>query len=432
MSAFDTVIGYEDIKAELVRIADILKNRDAYMSLGISIPHGLLLEGEPGVGKTLMAQALIAESGLPAITCRKNAPDGEFVKVINQTFEEAAACAPSIVFLDDMDKFASGERKLSSQEFATVQSCIDDVRDKNVFVLATANDDDDFPDSLIRHGRFDRIIDVEPPSGDDALLIIANYLDDKNLADDIDIAALTGLLKGNSCATLETVINEAAREAAFERKEKVSMRHMVNACLCIVHDFTPSYGCQTIRESAFTGYTPFSAAIWHEAGHVVVGETLRPGSVTLATVQRKDSNWSGVVTTQPAMTLDRHDPAMGLIVTALGGRAAIQHRFSKMDIGASSDLQDAVRLARHMHTRLGMGGFHLIVSPSASSDQKSQMTEQAIVNTLQQAQQKALEIVAANHEFLERVAHALAANDYLLGCDIQVIKGESAIVNVTL
>ena len=432
MSAFDTVIGYEDIKGELIRIVDILKNRDVYKSLGISIPHGLLLVGEPGVGKTLMAQALIAESGLPAVTCRKNAPDGEFVKVINQTFEAAVACAPSIVFLDDMDKFASGKSRQNSQEFATVQSCIDDVRDKNVFVLAAANEDDDFPDSLIRHGRFDRFIDVEPPSGEDAQLIIAHYLDGKNLADDIDIAALTGLLKGNSCATLETVINEAAREAAFEREEKVSMRHMVNACLCIVHDFTPSYGCQTIRESAFTGYTRFSAAIWHEAGHVVVGETLMPESVTLATVQRMDSDWSGVVTHQPATSHDRHDPAMGQIVTALGGRAAIQHRFSKTDIGASSDLKDAVRLAGYMHTRLGMGGLHLIEDRQMPSDQRKQMVEQAIANTLQQAQQKALEIVAANHEFLERVAHALAVNDYLLGRDIQAIKGECAIVNVTL
>lgn len=129
MSAFDKIIGYSAIKKELRQISDTLKNKDVYAGLGVSAPKGLLLYGEPGVGKSLMASAIIEESGRKVFTCRKDKPNGAFVKEIKATFDKAAENAPSIVYLDDMDKFTNGdERHPDAEEYVTVQSCIDEVK----------------------------------------------------------------------------------------------------------------------------------------------------------------------------------------------------------------------------------------------------------------------------------------------------------------
>ena len=111
MSKFDMIIGYGTVKKELKQIADTLKNREYYEKLGASAPRGLLLHGEPGVGKSLMAAAIIEASGRKAFICRKDQPNGDFVKHIKETFDKAMAEAPAIVLLDDMDKFANGDEE---------------------------------------------------------------------------------------------------------------------------------------------------------------------------------------------------------------------------------------------------------------------------------------------------------------------------------
>ena len=118
MSAFDKIIGYELIKEELRQLADCLKSTNKYRTRGVSIPRGLLLEGDPGVGKTSMTMCLVAESGRKAFICRKDTHDGDFVEHIREVFEEAEENAPSIVVLDDMDKFANAEgRNCYAEEY---------------------------------------------------------------------------------------------------------------------------------------------------------------------------------------------------------------------------------------------------------------------------------------------------------------------------
>ena len=164
MSEFDKIIGYKDVKAELFRLCDVIKNADKYKALGVAPIGGLLLDGEPGVGKTLMANCFIKESGRKAFVCRKNKPDGEFVNEIKNVFNEAAENAPSIILLDDMDKFANeDDYHRNAEEYVTVQSCIDEIKGKDVFVLATTNGTENLPRSLLRAGRFDCIINVDAP-----------------------------------------------------------------------------------------------------------------------------------------------------------------------------------------------------------------------------------------------------------------------------
>lgn len=103
MSEFDKVIGYEDAKMELMRFCDVLRNPEKYTKLGVTMPSGILLCGDMGLGKTLMARCFIAESGYKAFTLRKEKPNGDFINQIKETFEEAKKDSPAIVFLDDMD-----------------------------------------------------------------------------------------------------------------------------------------------------------------------------------------------------------------------------------------------------------------------------------------------------------------------------------------
>ena len=147
MSAFDKVIGYKTIKNELLQICDMIRNKGVYEALGAKLPQGILLYGNPGLGKTLMAKCFVKESGLPAFTVRRNKGNDDFIGSITETFQKAKENAPSIVFLDDLDKFANeDDEHRDAGEYVAVQAGIDEVKHCDVFVLATANNIWKLPD----------------------------------------------------------------------------------------------------------------------------------------------------------------------------------------------------------------------------------------------------------------------------------------------
>ena len=126
---FESIIGYKAIKLELSRILDQINCPEKYAQLGVTEPHGLLLHGVPGVGKSTVARSVVEASGRTAFVCRKDKSNGDFVNEIVRVFDEAAAAAPSVILLDDMDKFANeDECHRDAEEFVTVQSCIDRLR----------------------------------------------------------------------------------------------------------------------------------------------------------------------------------------------------------------------------------------------------------------------------------------------------------------
>ena len=221
MNAFDKVVGYESIKNELLQICDMIHNRETYEKLGARLPQGVLLYGAPGLGKTLIAKSFIEESGLKAYILRRDKGD-DFVGSITETFREAKENSPCIIFLDDMDKFANEDKNhCDAKEYVAVQAGIDEVKGHNVFILATVNKLQKLPDSLVRSGRFDRRIEVECPNDKDAAKIVRHYLSGKKMADDIDMDDLSKMISYSSCAELETILNEAAINAAYARKNVI-------------------------------------------------------------------------------------------------------------------------------------------------------------------------------------------------------------------
>ena len=437
MNAFDRIIGYSSIKKDLQQISDTLKNREAYDILGVSAPRGLLLYGKPGVGKSLMARAVIQDSGRRVFCCRKDSPNGDFVKKIKTTFENAVENAPSIVYLDDMDKFANGdELHPDAEEYVTVQSCIDETKDKQVFVLATANNMKSLPYSLRRAGRFDRTIEVNVPCGKDAEEIIAYYLKSKSCDESIDPAVIAKIMDRCSCAELETVINEAGLYAGYERAEFITMEHFLKACVrTMFHAFPDDEACFAYEQEYFSGALSdpeniVSQIAYHEAGHAVISEVLCPGSVTLISAYNADRKQGGFTN---YYNDNRKTPLYwekSRIISHLGGCAAIEQKFGLNDIGCSSDLDQAFNMTRILIVDIGICGLHLHSTDFNDSQRLLSAQEEMIAGEVEKYYRKAKEILSTNRIFFEKLAEALAEKKLLSAVDVQRIKSECQITAV--
>ena len=226
-SAFDKVIGYESVKNELKLLCDCWKNSGKYERLGGKPPRGLLLCGDPGVGKTLFAACLIEECGLPSVTVRKDKSNGAFLDELRAAFDEAKAKAPAVLLLDDLDKFTndSSEGHKDANEYVAVQTGMDATADSGVFVVATVNARWKLPDSLLRAGRFDVEIELKTPSLDDTEKIIRHYLSGKGFdLESADLREFAGIMVENSCADVESVVNRAAVYAVYDGRDSVHRR----------------------------------------------------------------------------------------------------------------------------------------------------------------------------------------------------------------
>ena len=436
MSKFDMIIGYSAQKKELRQIADTLKNRGSYEKLGVSAPKGLLLYGEPGVGKSLMASAVIEASGRQVFVCRKDQPNGDFVKHIKETFDQAIENAPSIILLDDMDKFANGdERHPDAEEYVTVQSCIDNAKGKDVFVLATVNNMRCLPKSLHRAGRFDRVIEIETPRGNDALAIISHYLKNKKVMADVDTTTIARIMDGRSCAELETVINEAGLYAGYERAESITMDHLLEACLRIVYD-VPAVADddEDFHIDLPNANNAGAQIVYHEAGHAVVSEILCPGCVTLVSAYKRNGSGGGFTGYYNDEFYTPLYWAKSRIIAALGGLAANEQKYGVFDIGGGRDLEQAFDRMKDLVVNTGMCGLSLYSYGYGDADSNALKAaqEQAIAAEVEKAYRKAKEIIALNAEYFEKVASALAQKKLLSAADMQKIKSECKIVPVAL
>lgn len=431
MKAIDKIIGYAGIKKELRQISDTLKNDEVYKRLGVSAPRGLLLHGEPGVGKSLMATAIIEESGRATFTCRKDKPNGDFVKHIKDTFDKAAESAPSIVYLDDMDKFTNGdERHPDAEEYVTVQSCIDEVKGKDVFVLATVNNIRNLPRSLYRAGRFDRIIEVEAPRGKDAERIIEHYLKSKKFVDGVDHKTIARIMDGRSCAELETVINEAGLYAGYERAQDITMDHFMSACLRTIFEVAVAdedEDCCFDKDN-----NNFSQIIWHEAGHAVVTEVLCPESVTLVSAHSRAGKHGGFTSYYNEGTSSPLYWKQSRIIGSLGGMAAIEQKFGLFDTGNSRDLDQAFDMTKDLVATNCICGLHLHSSPYEDSQQLMSLQEKVVSAEVERYYRKAKEILSANSEFLLKLAEALRSKRLLVMSDIKAIRESCKIVPISL
>lgn len=413
---FENIIGYNHIKNELIRIIDCINNKDKYNKLGVNIPKGLLLYGEPGLGKTLFAKSFIEALNRNKYIIRKDKPDGEFVNSINEIINEAINNAPSVVLLDDLDKFSNNDDKhKNTDEFVVVQSFIDDAKDKDVYFVATANNIHDMPDSLLRKGRFDYEIKFEGPTLNDAKLIIEHYLKNKKIDNDIDYEEIAKILDGGSCAILESVMNEAGIYAGFNNKECISMDDIIKATLRIIFDAPENIDNKTEYQ--------LKTAAYHEAGHTLASELLEPGSINLVSISNYFGNKGGITSHTKnedywANIIYRENRVRVL----LAGKAATEITFGTIDTGVSNDIDRAAQIVDSFYGLYYIDGFQTSYIGNRT-EKHQELLNDSIRTKLTEYYKEVKKLLIENRTKLDDIALALINKKILTNKDIKTILG---------
>ena len=423
MSAFDKVIGYEKEKEELFQLCDMVKNPEKYATLGVKLPRGILFHGVPGVGKTLMASALVEEMGRVCYTCRKDKADDAFIDTIRNLFAEAKSHAPSVIFLDDLDKFASETESRNPAEFIAVQSGIDEVNGTDVFVIATANSLRTLPYSLRREGRFDRVLEICPPNRKEAVEIVKHYLSDKKVDASVTAESVALLMDGNSCAALESVLNEAGIYAGFENKSEIGREHFVRAVLNKIYKSRDSFNEMGTEEREEVSF--------HEAGHAVVALAFDPESVGLISVCPGKSDERGVVQIfKRENYFGSYDRMRERVIALLAGKAAIELKYGRLDVGAKRDIDRASAIVQRFVADYAASGFALFKPDNMFNLDSISQNEKIVAersSMLSRFYEEAKTILRKNWTFVEKIAAELVKKDTLLYEDISdICKGISA------
>ena len=341
------VIGYEATKDILRQILDILSHRGMYEARGAAVPHGLLMVSEPGLGKSLMAGAFMEESGRSCTVFHKNSDGKSFLDALREVFLLAKQSAPSVLLLEDINLYADSPSPYGPQ-WAALQSAIDDAKGTDVFVIATANTTSCIPQSLLRPGRFDYVIHLEPPKGETAERIAAHYLKDKPLDDDVMTSDIVRAMGNNtSCATLETVMNIASINSCYRGAEKIGKADLADAILQTVYHLKRDDGERNpdIEQIAL-----------HEAAHAVASDVLKPGSVSLVTL-RKNGCKQGMTQYYCDKEISTEADFLNLAIKSLAGKVGVEMVYGKFDMGATEDIQSAVGYVRQWMESFGGSGF---------------------------------------------------------------------------
>ncbi|WP_028236448.1 AAA family ATPase [Pseudobutyrivibrio sp. MD2005] len=400
MRELNKVIGYDSIKRELDRFLDAMHNPEKYQQLGVKVPRGILFDGVPGIGKTLLAMSFIKESGRTFYVIRKDKPDGSFVDYIREIFQKASENTPSIVFLDDMDKFANeDEYHRDAEEYVTIQACIDDVKEKDVFVVATTNNIRTLPNSLIRSGRFDRIFYMSVPRNDDARKIIAYYLQDMNLCEDIDSEELARFCRGYSCADLERVINEAGLYVAFEGREKINQNDLIKSCLRTFYKVSDDE--VDVSEDILKRHAV------HEAGHCVIAEILQPGTVDFISIASLNGSSIGGLVSRDHDEDDLFSNQEAEIMINLAGKAATEIVLAEVDMGCNTDLHRAYNLTRILLDNVAAYDFNSWCHGNETSEQIYDHLDSVTNAEVSKYYLQVKQILIRNRAFLDSLIEAL-------------------------
>jgi len=415
MSGFDKVIGYDDLKVEMKIMCDAMKNPEKYKKLGATIPHGMLLYGDPGIGKSLLAKTFAEETGRTTYIVRKDKPDGEFVNYVRETFREAKENVPSVVLLDDMDKFSNGDEfHKDAEEYVTVQACIDDVKESEVFVIATVNDKFVLPDSLLRSGRFDKVINLRCPEGEDAVKIVEFFLNQKKIVDDIDAREIASILEGRSCADLETIVNEAGLYAAYDDRDKITHNDLLRSCLR--HIF------RAPEKRKFNDEEQKRIVAIHEAGHAVIAEVLDPGTVNLISIAGYSGDINGITSiSKPKGYWNSKELMEHRVIHLLGGKAASEVVSGVSDVGVNSDLRRAYDIVERFVDNYCSYGFTSFDRKNASVVPKENR-DRRMASEMEKYYQNAMKIIRDNRAFLDALIDALMDKQTISGRDIKAIK----------
>ena len=413
MDKFDEkVIGYDSIKETLRQIADVLKRPEAYKEKGVSMPRGLLMESAPGLGKSLMASILMEESGRKSFVFRRINEGNTFLGEMKDIFDVAKEEAPSILLLEDLNLYVESNSPYAP-EWACLQACIDETSDADIFVIATTNDTRYMPQSLLRPGRFDYILNLNPPLGKTAENIVSYYLRDKNLAKDVQISDIVKAMPQVSCATLETVMNLAAINSVYRDHAHVQKEDIIDALLKVVYNLRKADCEEDPQEHQMIAV--------HEAAHAVVGEVLHSGSIGIITI-RGSHGAIGGMESGFAVYAKSEEEFQDEIIKTLAGKAGTALIYGIMDIRAAADIKKADQLLDIWLCHFAGGGFSGVEPGENRLSEPRLSYNEAIKSAkLEELYRRSYKILYDNRDFLLAVQKELLEHETLLNSDLAKI-----------
>ena len=442
---FSDVAGNEAAKQDLSEVVDFLKNPKKYEKVGAKIPRGVLLAGDPGTGKTLMARAVAGEAGVPFFSISGSEFAEMFVGVgasrVRDLFSKAKKNAPSIIFIDEIDAVAhkrdarGGAGREDEQTLNQILVEMDGFdNESGVIVIAATNRVDMLDKALLRPGRFDRHVNVTLPERKDRVDILKVHFKNKPVADDVDLNALAAKTAGSSGADLANIANEAAIGAARNNRKEITNDDVTEAFERVAIGPERKSKAMNDQERKITAY--------HEAGHAVVGHVL-PDSDPVHKVTIIPRGRTGGVT----WFLPPEDRSYknvyelkDVLARAMGGRVAerIVLGTDGITTGASSDLQHVAELAREMVSEEGMGSklrdqvFNTNEvnffgdRAKTYSEKTSELIDAEIEALSKEANARAEAVLKANRKYLDALAAALLEKETLEEKEVAtILKGAS-------
>ncbi|MGO9971369.1 MAG: ATP-dependent zinc metalloprotease FtsH [Solirubrobacteraceae bacterium] len=442
---FDDVAGIDEAKSELTEIIDFLRRPERYQRLGGRMPHGVLLFGPPGTGKTLLARAVAGEAHAAFFSISAS----EFIEAIvgvgasrvRDLFAKAKEAAPAIIFIDELDAIgrsrqgsasvtgANDEREQTLDQILTEMDGFDS--SEAVVVLGATNRPEILDPALLRPGRFDRRVAVQPPDRAGRRQILAVHTRSLPLADDVDLDAIASTTPGMVGADLANLANEAALLATRRDHSKVHMADFTDALEKIMLG-APRGIMLSVEDRERTAY--------HESGHALVG-MLTPEADPVRKVSIIPRGMAlGVTLSAP--DADRvsysREELEAKIRVSLGGRVAEEVVFNKITTGAESDIQQLTQIARQMVGRWGMSdrlgpiallpsdGFGpLLPGVSETSSQTQWLIDEEVRRIVDDAHAEVTRLLTDRRDQLERLTRALLAAETLDATDAYAAAGVS-------
>ena len=444
---FTDIAGNDNAKQDLQEVVDFLKHPKKYKDLGAKIPKGVLLVGNPGTGKTMLARAVAGEAGVPFFSISGSEFVEMFVGVgasrVRDLFSKAKKNAPCIIFIDEIDavgrKRGSGmggghdEREQTLNQILVEMDGFDG--ETNVIVLAATNRADVLDPALLRPGRFDRRVNITLPERKDREAILKVHFKKKPTDETVDLDKLAAKTAGSSGADLANMANEAAIIAARRNKKKISNDELTEAFERVAIGPERKTKIMNDHEKELTAY--------HEAGHAIVGHVL-PDSDPVHKVTIIPRGGTGGVT----WFLPPEDKSYtnvyefkDILARAMGGRIAEQLIYGDDGIttGAGSDLRKATEIARDMVIEQGMGRglrdqvfhedngglmFDKMTRERPYSDETAKMIDEEVAQLITEAKHRAMLVLKENRSFLDKLAEALLKEETLEESEVdEILKG---------
>ena len=427
---FSDVAGIDEVKEELMEVVDFLKTPERFLQTGARAPKGVLLLGNPGTGKTLLAKAVAGESNANFFTMSGS----EFVEMyvgvgaarVRDLFKKAKADSPSIIFIDEIDavggKRSSGPNRSDSEREQTLNQLLVEMdgfdTDSKVIVMAATNREDMLDSALLRAGRFDRKINVTLPDLKGRTEILAIHSKNKKLSSDVSLEAIAKITAGFVGADLANLVNEAAILASRKNSSEITMEDF--------DDAIDKIGLGLGKKGRIIKPQEKKLLAYHEAGHALMAELLEDADpVHKVTIVSRGSAGGFMMPLPEEKLVTTSKELIAQIKVLFGGRASEEIVFNDISTGAYSDIKKATEIARTYIEKVGMnnniGPVNIENENYYSSDITMREVDLEIREMLGKEYRQTIEILKENREKLDKIAGLLVEKETITGEEVRKI-----------